>query len=226
MNNESRFDNKTLRLLEEKLWELIENHAFYQDSAPPPIEGLLADIDECASYAKALETYAYDLMRGQESKWLQHPFLQHLEACAACRQRLEEMTDAYTQAPHARRRNDQDIDITLFNKHLPQTPDKVRGPQDARRPVLLSAGLLQEPQGWYYSLEQINAQDTSRPGLLLSLIDPQGGSGPISVRLVLLHRILHGVTDENGQLFFPDIEAPRLDDPLIPAINIHLHLLQ
>jgi len=223
MSDKNYFDDRALDHLEQKLWRLIESRSFAEENPPPHIS-ILIEPDACEEYSEALDAYAWDLAHGEFDGWDDHPLLEHLTLCDACQQHLDKMVAFYAQAPRVRRRNERDIDITLLYKHLPQKHDgDARGSGDVTKPVLLDAGILDQPAGWYYSLEQIRRGENGPNGILLTLINPDGDAADISVRMVLLGRILHGETDEKGQLFFEEIEAPLLDHPLVPAINIHLN---
>ena len=222
MADKNYFDEQTLDLLEQKLWRLIENRAFNDETLPPHISTLI-DSNACEEYSAALDAYAWDRAHEESGAWKNHPLLDHLAHCIACQQRLQEMIVFYTKAPHIRRRTEQDIDIALLYKQLPQENDlDVRSIADPNRPVLLDAGILEHPPGWYYSLEQTRQAEDSPNGFLLSLVNPAGDAANISVRMVLLGRILHGTTDGSGQIFFDGLELPMLEHPLIPAITLHL----
>jgi len=223
MSDNNYFDDRALDLLEQRLWRLIESHSFAEEDLPPHIS-ILIEPDACEEYSEALDAYAWALAHGKSDGWDDHLLLEHLTLCDACQQHLDKMVDFYTQAPRVRPRNERDIDITLLYKHLPQKhAGDARSSGDVNKPVLLDAGILDQPAGWYYSLEQIQRGENGPNGILLTLINPDGDAADISVRMVLLGRILHGTTDEKGQLFFADIEAPLLDQPLAPAINLHLN---
>jgi len=223
MSDNTHFDDRALDLLEQRLWRLIKSHSFAKEDPPPHIS-ILLEPDACEEYSEALDAYAWTLAHGKSDGWDDHPLLEHLTLCDVCQQHLDKMVDFYTQAPRVRPRNERDIDITLLYKHLPQKyAGDARSSGDVSKPVLLDAGILDQPAGWYYSLEQIRRGENEPNGILLTLINPDGDAADISVRMVLLGRILHGTTDEKGQLFFEEIEAPLLDQPLVPAINLHLN---
>ena len=222
MADKKYFDEQTLDLLEQKLWRIIENSVFNDETLPPHISTLI-DSDACEEYRAALDAYAWDSAHNEANDWEDHPLFDHLTYCTACQQHLQEMIAFYTKAPHIRRRTEQDVDITLLYKQLPQKDDlDVRSIADANRPVLLDVSILEHPPGWYYSLEQTRQAENGPSGFLLSLINPAGSAANISVRMVLLGRILHGITNENGQIFFEGIEMQTLTQPQIPAVTLHL----
>lgn len=223
MTELGRFDSTALTELENKLWELVKNHSPFH--APPGITALLGVDDECGLHAEALAGYAADVAQNRAQCWHNHPLSAHLAKCSACRERLDELLAAYAAVPVIRQRAKADIDITFFSGQIPPAADETsRVSVDARRPLLLAANYMTLPKGWYYTIELACLPGETKAGLLLSLLSPDGGVANVEVQVVMLGKVLHGTTDADGQIFFPGVSLDMPNDPLIPAISIHLTL--
>ncbi len=219
------FDKQALAYLEQKLWRIIENRT--SDTEFPPHLSSLLIADACEEHHIALAQYAWDLAHGQEDAWAQHPLLEHLAQCETCRAELQRTYDFYQRSPNSQRLSDTDIDITIFYKDItpPNKEDVLRGALGREETLLLSAGLLDDPEGWYYSLEQIReTADDGEGGLLLTLVTPEGAARGVPVTMVLLGRILQRKTDEQGQVFLAGVEVPYLDRDSTPALVLRVHL--
>lgn len=223
MTELGRFDSKALAALEDKLWELVQYHSPFH--APPDITVLLGVSNECDLHAEALSGYAADVAQDKAQRWHNHPILAHLAQCPTCQDRLDELLAAYASTPIVRQRAQTDIDITLFASQIPPVADEsARASIDARRPLLLAADYMPLPKGWYYILELTRMPGEAEPGLLFTLLSPDGGVSNVEVQVVVLGKLLHGTTDADGQIFFPYVSLITLDEALIPAISIHLTL--
>ncbi len=223
MNELGRYDAQELTKLEQKLWDLLENISI--SKPPPSLEALFGAETECDYYAESLEAYAEALTINKAQAWKNHPLLEHLDGCPLCRERLQEILAAYEPEPRTRLHGSE-LDITLFPGQISDDSSdaNLRGVLDRRRPILLSAGFLKEPTDWHYSLEQVFPTDKGHPGLLLTIISPQGPAAHVDVQVVLFGRIARRTTDEHGRVFFPDAAVSPADDPLIPAVHVSLRL--
>ncbi len=223
MADKSIFDEQALAYLEQKLWRIIENRTF-DTELPPHIASLLI-ADACDDYQVFLSQYAWDLAHEQGDQWTQHPLLDHLAQCEVCRTKLQRMHDFYRRSPKTQRLSETDIDITIFYKDMPPpSEDILRSELLAEESMLLDAGLLDDPEGWYYALEQIRGKTDKERGILFTLITPEGAARGIQVTIVLLGRILQRKTDDKGQIFLAGVEAPYLDRDSAPAIVLRVNL--
>ncbi len=213
---------QALDVLERKLWDIIAQRSLTDETPPPRLESLLAP-ESCEAFAEDLHAYALARAHGHAASWQDHPLLRHLTQCDACQQQLEDLTRLYSQSPYTKRQ-EADLDITLLYEHLPLHEERGTRSTKQTGPRLLAAGFLEKPRGWFFSLEQLAPEEDKPAGLLFSLVSPQGEVAHIEARVVLLGRILHGITDKRGKIFFPNILIPHLDAPLVPAINVRLTL--
>ncbi len=222
MADKSLFDEEALAFLEQKLWRIIEKRTF-DNELPPHISSLLIT-DACEDYQIPLTQYAWDIVHEQSDKWAQHPLLEHLAQCDVCQMELQKMRDFYERSPNIQRLSDTDIDITIFYKDMfPPNEAISRSELPTEEFILLDAGLLDDPEGWYYSLEQIRGKEDEHRGILLTITTPEGSASEIPVSIVLLGRILQRRTDDKGQIFFAGVEAPFLNRDATPAIVLRIN---
>ena len=221
MQLKSNFDRQALDNLERKLWDIIENRSFLDNRPLPHLDALLEE-EICENYASSIEAYAQDLVqnRHRDVVWQNHPFLNHLTQCPVCQRRLGQQIAITTQG-HLQLN---DLDITLIYDQLAsEIEERTRGETHSpREPQLLYASFHDFHPDWFYSLEYTQLDHDGPWGLLLTLSHEQEQIKHIPIRIVLRGRILHGTTDEKGQIFFPGVAIPSGEYINTPAIHIHI----
>lgn len=227
MTESEGFSRTEMDQLEDKLWALVESHYPLHGSSLPPFESLLRSSDDCATFADDLLLYADALERIQIGDWQQHPFHLHLSACLECQNTLQQVLAAHRERPKPYVRADANVDISIFDRHLPEDDEKtVRDILDPRRPALLVSDFLDIPKGWHYTLEAVPRAEDARPSLLLTLLRSDDAAAGVEVTLVSFGQILRGQTDDRGQIYFSPVVIPRSDDPLAPSLTLRLHVAE
>jgi len=221
MQPKSDFDKQALDSLEQKLWKIIENRSFLEEAPLPHLDALLEE-EVCENYAPAIEAYARDLIQNRHKDviWRNHPFLNHLAQCPVCQRRLGKQIALVSQGSY----QIDDLDITLVYDQLASDIEEgTRGESLLQqRARLLYADFLEAHPDWFYSLEYTQHSYDGAWGLLFTLSHEQKRIDRIPIRIVLWGRILHGITDEKGQIFFPGVTIPSGEYANIPAIHIRI----
>lgn len=218
-----RFTSEQLQTIEAQLWELAAQVNVTEMNLPP-LSALLGT-PGCEMHAEDLIAYARDRAKGNITSWSGHPLLLHLEHCESCRRVLDDLEMKYRQrlTPSLRpQRPAQAVDLTVFDRDLPEAEADVRSVLDPRRPMLLYSGFLSEPDGWYFTLETEPHANGSSPDVVLTLTPPEGTAAGLTVTLVTFGQILHAVTDEQGQARFPYLRIPAAELEGTPILSLRV----
>jgi len=227
MSTDTRFSPTELDDLEQRLWRLITAAPTLVDLSPPHLESLLPPHEACDLFADHLPDYAIDFFSGRTARWQRHPLPAHIAGCTHCQSEMAQW-QAYAQIGQtpAQSRRDADLNITIFDAHIPaDEEDMRRAVLDPRRPLLVGSDFLTDPAGWHYTVEIAHPPDAAKPGLLLSLTPPgEGTAAAVPVTLVLFGQVLQGRTNAAGQILFPAVVIPAAEEEHTPLIALRLHL--
>lgn len=224
MMEDDRFSHEQLEVIEARLWA-VANRMTILDVDLPPVSSMLGATPACHLYSDNLVQYAAALLNNEAAGWRSHPLVEHLGICSQCRDTLVQLQAARRSAPKLRVRGQRpapDIDLTLFDGEMPRLDPTLRSALDPRRPALLFSGFLDQPPGWHFVLETEPHVNGSEPDLLLTLTPTTGSAADVAVTLITFGQVLHGVTDQEGQVRFSHLLIPAAESLETPVLSLQV----